>query len=469
MFARDEVRVKSWEGGTKELSTEIKVKKEDFEDYDVFNGRVDLTLPMREFRVCLSAIISSILTADRQATLALADQLSIKLVVAFSEAGQPLTLTSDPNDADQDETPDIFCAIATTTCDQFLTVRTQSDQPQSNGRTTSGSTTSTSFLNRNNSRQREFSLGADGSNGNGGDERNVRPRLSSEQPSRRGKLSLSTQPSRVPNSLPTTTTRTSGGSSTSQHQHRHNDDDDPLFIPTDTQYQNDHDDDHPAPRMSQAEVEAIAGLGDMDDILDGMDDLQHEEEVEEMRASQQAASQALTPPPPPSERQPLAERRLDDVDLLGVNTTLAEAASQALQPPRHPSKRQSLAERQLDDVDLLGVNTTLAEAAKQMEDADTTGGIEGEHEGDVTRQADFEVHFDYAAHVPENMDVPEDEPGVDTAVLGDITAGDKGGVDTTGPVDELEEEDEMLPPTQQPGDADSRVSVSSGIGVIADK
>jgi len=433
MFARDEVRVKSWDGGTKELSTEIKVKKEDFEDYDIFNGRVDLTLPMREFRVGLSVVAALRgCSANVQATLALADQLSIKLVVAFSEAGQPLTLTSDPNDADQDETPDIFCAIATTTCDQFLTVRTQSDQPQSNGRTTSGSTTSTSFLNRNNSRQREFSLGADGSNGNGDDERNVRPRLSSEQPSRRGKLSLSTQPSRVPNSLPTTTTRTSGGSSTSQHQHRHNDDDDPLFIPTDTQYQNDHDDDHPPPRMSQAEVEAIAGLGDMDDILDGMDDLQHEEEVEEMRASQQATSQALPPPPPPSERLPLAERRLDDVDLLGVNTTLAEAA-------------------------------------KQVEDANTTGGIEGEDEGDVTRQADFEVHFDNAAHVPENMDVPEDEPGVDTAVLGDITAEDKGGVDTTGPAEELEEEDEMLPPTQQPGDADSRVSVSSGIGVIADK
>ena len=62
MFARDEVRVKSWEGGTKELSTEIKVKKEDFEDYDVFNGRVDLTLPMREFRVSLVLSIRSILT-----------------------------------------------------------------------------------------------------------------------------------------------------------------------------------------------------------------------------------------------------------------------------------------------------------------------------------------------------------------------------------------------------------------------
>lgn len=42
------------------MSTEIKVKKEDFEDYDVFNGRVDLTLPMREFRVSLVLSIRSI-------------------------------------------------------------------------------------------------------------------------------------------------------------------------------------------------------------------------------------------------------------------------------------------------------------------------------------------------------------------------------------------------------------------------
>ena len=212
--------------------------------------------------------------------------------------------------------------------------------------------------------------------------------------------------------------------------------------------------------MSQAEVEAIAGLGDMDDILDGMDDLQHEEEVEEMRASQQAASQALPPPPPPSERHPLAERRLDDVDLLGVNTTLAEAASQALPPPPPPSERRPLAERQLDDVDLLGVNTTLAEAANQVEDVETTEGVEGEHEGDVTRQADFEVHVDHGTHMLEDADVP-DGMGSNTTIAEDITAGEEGGVDTTGPAEELEEEDEMMPPTQQAGDADSRVSVVS--------
>jgi hypothetical protein len=159
-------------------------------------------------------------------------------------------------------------------------------------------------------------------------------------------------------------------------------------------------------------VAAIAGLGDIEDLLDGMDDLQHEEEVEEMRASQQAASQAPPPPPPPSRRRPLAERQLDDLDLPGVETTLAEAA-------------------------------------KQVEDADTTEGIEGEDEGDVTRQADFEVHVE-----PE-INVPEDE-------MGDITAGEDGQVDTTGPVEEMDGEDEVLPPTQRPRDADSRVSPCSG-------
>jgi cell cycle checkpoint control protein RAD9A len=66
MFSRDEVRVKSWEGGTKELSTEIKVKKQDFDDYEVFNGRVDLTLPMREFRVSDSAASFRSELTDRQ-------------------------------------------------------------------------------------------------------------------------------------------------------------------------------------------------------------------------------------------------------------------------------------------------------------------------------------------------------------------------------------------------------------------
>lgn len=358
--------------------------------------------------------------------MALADQLSIKLVVAFSEAGQPLTLTSDPNDADEDETPDIFCAIATTTCDQFLTVRTQSDQAQSNGRTGSGS--SASFLNRNNSRQRQFSEAAndlnENENGNGETgERNVRQRLDSASSSRRGRLSLSTQPSRVPNSVPTTTSRTSGGPSKSQHQ-QNNNGAEALFIATDTQHQLDNEyeyrdqiEDNNAPRHSQAEVEAIASLGDMEDVLDGMDDLQHEEEVEEMRASQQAASQA---PPPPSNRRPLAERLLEDMGGLNPEESMAEAAVEA---------------------------PDVGEIAPP-------GDEEGDHEGDITRQADFEVHVNQGNGPPieEANEVTAEPPE------GDIAAAPVDDQDKTAEMLEVEEEEVTFPATQAANDDAHRVS-----------
>lgn len=178
--------------------------------------------------------------------------------------------------------------------------------------------------------------------------------------------------------------------------------------------------------MSQAEVEAIAGLGDMEDIMDGMDDLQHEEEVEEMRASQQAASQVPPPPPPPSRREPLAERQLDDLDLHGRVTALAEAANQA------------------DDV--------AVDAGKDY--------LEGDHEGDVTHQADFEVH----------MNVPEHDAADTTTGPDDTTAGDDEAHDTTVPVGEVDEiEDETLPATQHPTDDDPGVSFCLIAGLKADK
>ena len=339
----------------------------------------------------------------------MADQLSIRLVIAFSEAGQPLTLTSDPNDADQDETPDIFCAIATTTCDQFLTVRTQSDQPQSNGRTGSGS--STSFLNRNNSRHRDLSVGVNGSGEGGEGERNVRPRYSSEQPGRRGKLPLSTQPSRVPNSVPTTTSRTSNGPSASQ-QHQHRDGEDPLFIPTDTQYGLEDDfgdqgqENSQAPPLSQAQIDAIAGLGDMDDVMDGMDDLQHDEEVEELRASQQVASQA----PVSSNRQPLAERPLDGVEAPDPDPLSTEA---------HVEENGRNAQHEQEEL---------------------------EHEGDVTHQADFVVH----EHQEVDMAGNEVVDAIAEPVIVDVDAHEAvvEGDTTAAPPEGEEEEDITFPATQ---------------------
>lgn len=56
MFDKDQVRVKSLEGGSKDLTTEIKVDPEEFDSYSLYSDRVDLTLPMKEVRVSRSRI-----------------------------------------------------------------------------------------------------------------------------------------------------------------------------------------------------------------------------------------------------------------------------------------------------------------------------------------------------------------------------------------------------------------------------
>ncbi|WVF68677.1 hypothetical protein IAT40_003449 [Kwoniella sp. CBS 6097] len=105
MFTHEEVRVKSWEAmGGGGLTTEIKVDVQEFQDYEITDQRIDLTLPMKEFK----------------ATLVLAEQLSATLNISFSEPGQPLTLTSLESEF---EDFSIFCAIATTVCEAFIDVR----------------------------------------------------------------------------------------------------------------------------------------------------------------------------------------------------------------------------------------------------------------------------------------------------------------------------------------------------------
>ena len=53
MFTRTQVRIKSWEGVQQALMTEIKIDAGEFgqENYWVHEPRVDLTIPMKEFRV----------------------------------------------------------------------------------------------------------------------------------------------------------------------------------------------------------------------------------------------------------------------------------------------------------------------------------------------------------------------------------------------------------------------------------
>jgi hypothetical protein len=229
---------------------------------------------------------------------------------------------------------------------------------------------------------------------------------------------MSSQPSRISNSVQTTSGRTPGRVNGSQNGNG-NGGADPLFLPTDSQFQYDTSVDGDngnglgmdPPRLSQAEVEAISGLGDMEDLLDGMDDLQHEEEVEEMRASQQAASQ-------------------------GQNQGQGEGMGLSQNLPT----RQPLAERILEpDPDIFGPIADLAAAAPpadELPDPDVTA--EGvEDEGDTTRQADFEIH-----------EAGQEEMG------GDVAEDPQAGLD---PGAEDGEEEDMLPATQHPSDV-KRVS-----------
>ena len=44
--------MKSWESGSSTLQTEVKIDPAEFDDYILYSGiRVDLTVPMKEFRV----------------------------------------------------------------------------------------------------------------------------------------------------------------------------------------------------------------------------------------------------------------------------------------------------------------------------------------------------------------------------------------------------------------------------------
>lgn len=55
LFAKRQVRIKSWDGGSKDLQTEIVVDPGEFDEYEIVGDRVDLTIPMREFRVSCHA------------------------------------------------------------------------------------------------------------------------------------------------------------------------------------------------------------------------------------------------------------------------------------------------------------------------------------------------------------------------------------------------------------------------------
>jgi hypothetical protein len=155
----------------------------------------------------------------------------------------------------------------------------------------------------------------------------------------------------------------------------------------------------------------------MEDVFDAMDDLQHEEEVEELRASQR----------------------------------VAQEENEEQEPPQHPASasaktREPLAERPLElDTSIVGPVATTTAAVNE---GDTTTREEGgTEEGDETRQADFEVHEgeDNQEHRGEDNEEREDMSNREVEAPGPRAE------DTTAEQEEDEiESDEDIPATQKP-------------------
>lgn len=273
LFSREEIRIKSWEGWTRELTTEIKVDAGEFAQYWLENGDVEFTLPMREFRV--STTLSShcqMIMLIVQGMLQLAESLAIDVSGAFSTAGQPLTLTSDPEN-EESESFDIFCAIATTVSDAF------GGEDAPNGPAAPAAQRAESERSDKRSRTESTTNGRDGS-----ERPEAQPRQSSTTPTSRkpSRLGFSAAPS-----------QTTGGifrsSLPAQSQQRR---EEALFLPSGSQEEEDaafsaqisaSQAAVPGQRLTQAEIEQMTGLGDLDQLADDLDMA----EEEELRASQQ--------------------------------------------------------------------------------------------------------------------------------------------------------------------------------------
>ncbi|ORX37984.1 Rad9-domain-containing protein [Kockovaella imperatae] len=253
MFTRNQVRIKSWDTGQQTLMTEIKIDPGEFEEgYYVEYDRVDLTIPMKEFR----------------ATLNLAEQLNISLNIAFSEASQPVTLNSAFSD-DQGSQGDfsIFCAIATTTCEAFKDVATSGTDGDRKPSTTPSqpparTSSSASGLEMGHSR---------GVNGTATDAPS-RSNSVSQQKTKRSRLEMSSGQRAEDVSVVFNSMR------------------DPMSFQRDGDRDQSGGSQLPGSQrvvMSQQELLEISGLGDMDTLAQELDQAEDEDFEEELTMSQQ--------------------------------------------------------------------------------------------------------------------------------------------------------------------------------------
>ncbi|GMK57477.1 hypothetical protein CspeluHIS016_0403110 [Cutaneotrichosporon spelunceum] len=246
-FTQNQVKIKNYETATTSvLATEVTLDVRDFSQYVLEQDVVELSLPMREFK----------------GTLQLAESLGMDLDFWFSEASQPMAMTSTflGNDRYGNETTlfKVFCALATSQTEAFRGApphvnSTQRDRaPVSNFAMRRSQGTAIKS-------ERSESVASDR-----GQKPSTATRRGTARP--RASLTMTVEPERSP---PMVTVVGTGLFAASQGAGPN--DPEPLFQPGPSQAM--------SQRMTQQEVLDLAGMGDLDleAVLD--DDMEDMAEV----------------------------------------------------------------------------------------------------------------------------------------------------------------------------------------------
>ena len=227
--------------------------------------------------------------------LALGEQLSIQLNVAYSIPGQPLTISSlgDSNDASSPDNPtyDLFCAIATAACTAFANVPPE-ERPLS--RSTTADTSAVPRSNHGSDRTAHAHAHLRGST-----EASGSGSASTPQKRKRSTLSMSTERhtttgtivhNSVSNELTTSNEEQARAAAAAlADRHENETTEEPLFS---SNSQEDRPGGSQRTRLTQREALELAGLDDFDDddLLGALEDgdEEQEREMQEEMASQRA-------------------------------------------------------------------------------------------------------------------------------------------------------------------------------------
>lgn len=251
-------------------------------------GRSDFANEGVQGELVIDYICDLVFHTHVQATLQLADSLNIDLTVAFSESTQPLTMVYTSGEEDDF---DIFCAIATTTCDAFPVDLGKAgvNAPPPNG-LDSKPRRMISDLTEDGYPKRDGAEEAEGS---------AKRRRASGTPRRSGTAQLgftpnaraaSAQPQIALNSVPPSRV----GSSADQGGDPGGGEETALFLPGGSQ-EDQHDEAPPARSqaatqrqvLTQQELLKLSGLAESEQELEALADYMEDGEDEEFSATQQ--------------------------------------------------------------------------------------------------------------------------------------------------------------------------------------